>query len=288
MQRFLTLDGGAMITRRHFLQVSALTAAGYAIAAEPILAQAIQTDTTGLVAGDVSVKSGNDTIPAYEARPDKPGRYPVVVVISEIWGLHEYIRDVARRFGKEGFYAIAPELFQREGGVSQLTDTQEILKIVLNVPRKQILQDLSATANYARGQSAALSERVGVTGFCWGGSTTIQYAAYDKNVGGAVAWYGPPGRGYKDEPQPVSGFDVAKDITCPFLGLFGEEDKNPTPEDVRKFEALLKQHDPNVEIVIYPNAGHAFHADYRQSYRAEAAKDGWKRCVDWFNRYLHT
>jgi carboxymethylenebutenolidase len=275
-----------MLTRRHFMQAGALTAAGYALAAEPTLAQAIHTDTTGLVAGDVSIKSGNDTIPAYQARPDKAGRYPVVVVISEIWGVHEYIRDVVRRFGKEGFYAIAPEMFQREGGVGHLTDVQEILKIVLNVPRKQILQDLSATATYAREQPSALAERVGVTGFCWGGSTTIQYAAYDKNLRAAVAWYGPPGRGYKDDPQPVSGFDVAKDITCPFLGLFGEEDKNPSPEDVRKFEALLKQHNANVEVVIYPNAGHAFHADYRQSYRAEAAKDGWTRCVGWFNRFL--
>jgi carboxymethylenebutenolidase len=275
-----------MLTRRHFLKVSAVAAAGYAMAAEPILAQAIRTDTAGLVARDASIKSGNDMIPAYEARPDKPGRYPVVVVISEIWGLHEYIRDIVRRFGKEDFYAVAPEMFQREGGVSHLTDVQEILKIVLNVPRQQILQDLSATANYAREQPAALSERVGVTGFCWGGSTTIQYAAHDKKVGAAVAWYGPPGRGYKHEPQPVSGFDVAKDITAPFLGLFGEEDKNPTPEDVRKFEALLKPHNPHVEVVIYPNAGHAFHADYRQSYRADVAKDGWTRCVGWFNRYL--
>jgi carboxymethylenebutenolidase len=275
-----------MLTRRHFLRVSALTAAGYAMAAEPILGQAIRTDVGGLVAGDASIKSGNDTITAYQARPEKPGRYPVVIVISEIWGLHEYIRDVARRFGKEGFYAIAPELFQREGGVTHLADVQEILKIVLNVPRQQILQDLSATADYARGQSAALAERVGVTGFCWGGSTTIQYAAYDKHLSAAVAWYGPSGREYKDEPKPVSGFDVAKDITCPFLGLFGEEDKNPTPEEVRKIEALLKAHNPNVEVVIYPNAGHAFFADYRQSYRAEAAKDGWARCLGWFRRYL--
>jgi carboxymethylenebutenolidase len=275
-----------MLTRRHFLQVSALTAAGYAMAAEPILAQAIRTDTAGLVAGDVSIKSGNDTITAYEARPDKPGRFPVVVVISEVWGLHEYIRDVTRRFGKEDFYAIAPEMFQREGGVRHLTNVQEILKIVLNVSHQQILQDLSATANHARGQSAAGADRVGGTGFCWGGSTTMQYAAHDKNLRAAVAWYGPPGREYKGEPQPVSGFDVAKNITCPFLGLFGEEDKNPTPEDVRKFEALLNQHNPNVEIVIYPNAAHAFHADYRQSYRPEAAKDAWTRCVTWFNRYL--
>src|SRR5262245_60965434 len=136
-----------MLTRRNCLQFSALTAAGYAIAAEPTLAQAIRTDTVGLVAGDVSVKSGNDTITAYEAHPDKPGRYPGVMVISEIWGLHEYIRDVARRFGKENFYAIAPELLQREGGVTHLTDVQEIVKIVLNIPRKQVLQNLSATAN---------------------------------------------------------------------------------------------------------------------------------------------
>jgi carboxymethylenebutenolidase len=277
-----------MITRRHFLKASAVAAAGYAIAAEPLLAQAIHTDTTGLVAGEVSVKSGEAMIPAYQARPDKPGSFPVILVISEIWGLHEYIRDVVRRFAKEDFYAIAPELFQREGGVSHLTDVQEILKIVLNVPRKQVLQDLSATAAYAKGQTGARPDRLGVTGFCWGGSTTIQYAAYDKGVGAAVAWYGPPGRDYKDDPKPVNGFDVAKDITCPFLGLFGAEDKNPTPEDVRKFEAILKQHNRHVEIVIYPNAGHAFHADYRPSYRPEAAKDGWKRCGEWFNKYLRT
>jgi carboxymethylenebutenolidase len=274
-----------MLTRRTLLKMGAITVGGYAIAAEPLLAQAIRTDTTGLMAGDVMVQSGNDTIPAYQAHPEASGQYPVIVVISEIWGLHEYIRDVARRFAKEGFYAIAPELFQREGGVSHLPDVQEILKIVLNVPRTQVLQDLSATAAYARGQGAALANRLGVTGFCWGGSTTIQYAASDKDVRAAVAWYGPPARTYKDEP-PVSGFDVAKDIQCPFLGLFGEEDKSPPPEEVRKFEALLKQHNQNVEVVIYPNAGHAFHADYRQSYRPEAAQDGWTRCVGWFKRHL--
>lgn len=275
-----------MITRRHFLKVSAVAAAGYAIAAEPILAQAIHTDTTGLVAGEVSVKSGDHMIPAYQARPDKPGQFPIILVISEIWGLHEYIRDVARRFAKEDFYAIAPEMFHREGGVGHLTNVQEILKIVLNVPRQQILQDLSATAAYAKEQTGARPDRLGVTGFCWGGSTTIQYAAHDQTVGAAVAWYGPPGREYKDEPKPVSGFDVVKDIKAPFLGLFGEEDKNPPPEDVRKLEAMLKEHNPNVEIVIYPNAGHAFHADYRPSYRPEAAKDGWNRCVEWFNKHL--
>lgn len=275
-----------MITRRDLLKAGTAAAAGYALGVEVVLAQAIRTDTKGLATAEVSVKSGPDTIPAYEARPEGPGKYPVILVISEIWGVHEYIRDVARRFAKEGFYAVAPELFHREGGVGHLTDIQAILKIVVNVPRKQLLQDLSATAAYARGRASARADRVGVTGFCWGGGTTIQYAAHDKTLGGAVCWYGPLARPYRDEPQPVTGFDVAKEIACPFLGLFGEEDTNPTPADVRKFEALLRQHNQKVEIVIYPGAGHAFHADYRPSYRPAAAKDAWGRCVGWFARYL--
>lgn len=275
-----------MITRRDLLKAGTAAAAGYALGVEVVLAQAIRTDTAGLAVGDVRVRSGSDMIPAYEARPKGPGKYPVILVISEIWGVHEHIRDVARRFAKEGFYAIAPELFHREGGVGHLTDIQAILKIVLNVPRRQLLQDLSAAAAYARGQAWARADRVGVTGFCWGGSTAIQYAAHDKTLAAAVCWYGPPARPYRDEPQPVTGFDVAKEIACPFLGLFGEEDTNPSPADVRKFEALLRQHNPNVEIVIYPGAGHAFHADYRPSYRPAAAKDAWGRCVGWFSRYL--
>lgn len=183
-----------MITRRTLLKAG-VAAAGYALGAgPPVLAQAIRTDTQGLAAGEVAVKSGRDTIPAYEARPDRPGRYPVILVISEIWGVHEYIRDVARRFAKEDFYAIAPELFHREGGVGHLTNIQDILKIVFNVPRKQLLQDLSAAASYARAQAAARADRGGVTGFCWGGGTTVQFAAHDKTLGAAVCWYGPLGR----------------------------------------------------------------------------------------------
>jgi carboxymethylenebutenolidase len=267
------------------LKIGVASGAGYAVAASPVLAQAIRTDAQGLAAGDVKVQSGRDTIPAYEARPAGAGKYPVIVVISEIWGVHEYVKDVCRRFANEGYYAIAPEMFSREGGVGHLKDVPEILKIVLNIPRKQILQDLTATADYARRQPAARADRVGVTGFCWGGSTTIQFAAHYKDLRAAVAWYGTLTRPYKDDP-PRTGFDVAKDITCPFLGLFGEEDQNPAPADVRKFEELLKLHNKNVEVVIYPKAGHAFHADYRPSYRPEAAKDGWTRCLAWFAKYL--
>ena len=273
------------LSRRDILKIGVGTGAGYAIAASPVLAQAIRTDAQGLVAQDLKLKSGGDTIPAYEARPAASGKYPVLVVISEIWGVHEYMKDVCRRFAKEGYYAIAPEMFSREGGVGHLKDVQEILKIVLNIPRKQILQDLSAAADHARRQPGARADRVGVTGFCWGGGTTIQFAGHYKDTGAAVVWYGALGRAYQDNP-PRSGFDVAQDITCPLLGLFGEDDQSPSPADVRRFEEMLKMHNKNVEIVIYPKAGHAFHADYRPSYRPEAARDGWARCLAWFGKYL--
>lgn len=279
-----TLEGEAL-SRRDVLKIGVGTGAGYAIAASPVLARAIRTDTQGLAVEDVKVQSGRDTIPAYEARPAGAGKYPMIVVISEISGLSEYIKDVCRRFAKEGYYAIAPELFAREGGVAHLQDIQDVLKIVLNIPRKQLLQDLTATADHARRQPWARADRVGVTGFCWGGSTTIQFAALYKDLKAAVVWYGALGRAYQDNP-PRSGFDVAQDITCPLLGLFGEEDQSPSPADVRRFEEMLKMRNKNVEIVIYPKAGHAFHADYRPSYRPEAAKDGWTRCLAWFGKYL--
>ncbi len=279
-----TLEGEAL-SRRDVLKIGVGTTAGYAIAASPVLAQAIRTDAQGLAVADVKVQSDTDTIPAYEARPAGAGKYPIIIVISEIWGVHEYIKDVCRRFAKEGYYAIAPEMFSREGGVGHLKDVQEILKIVLNIPRKQILQDLSATADHARRQPANRADRVGVTGFCWGGSTTIQFAAHYKDLKAAVVWYGILARAYQDNP-PRTGFDVAQEITCPLLGLFGEEDQSPSPVDVRRFEELLKLHNKNVEIVMYPKAGHAFHADYRPSYRPEAAKDGWTRCLAWFAKCL--
>jgi carboxymethylenebutenolidase len=263
----------------------AAAATGYAMAADAPPSQLIRTDTQGLAAADIRMASGAETIPAYEARPAGAGKYPVVVVISEIWGVHEHIKDVCRRFAKQGYYAIAPEMFHREGGTAHMTDIPEILKIVMGVPRARVLADLSAAADHARRQPQARADRVGVTGFCWGGSTTMHFAAHYRDLRAAVAWYGPPARAYKAEP-PVTGFDIAKDIACPFLGLFGEEDQNPPPADVRKFEELLKRHNRNVEIMIYPKAGHAFYADYRQTYRPDAAKDAWARCVAWFDRYL--
>jgi carboxymethylenebutenolidase len=274
------------LSRRQLL-VAGSTFAGYALAADTVLAQAIKTDTDGLAAGEFEVRIGDYGMPVYEARPASGSGHPIVLVISEIWGVHEYIRDSTRRFAKVGYHAVAPELFKREGGVAQLTNVQDILKIVLGQKREQTLGDLKAAVEWAKTRQGARADRVGVTGWCWGGSTTIQVAATNPDIKAAVAWYGPPGRPYQGASGPVTGFDLAKDIKAPFLGLFGETDTNPKPEDARKFGEMLKEHgNKNVEIVVYPGAGHAFHADYRPSYKPEAAADAWKRCVGWFDKYL--
>ncbi len=275
------------VSRRHVLKAGGVaTFAGYAVGVEKVLAQVIKTDTQGIVAGDASVKIGDYTMPMYDARPASGAPAPILLVISEIWGVHEWIKDVTRRFAKAGYHAVAPELFHREGGVGHLASIQEILKIVLAVPRKQVLGDCAAAVGWAKTQAGVRADHVGVTGWCWGGSTVYQVAATNPDIKAAVAWYGPPATPFPDTPHPVTGFDVAKDINVPFLGLYGEKDTGPTPDAARNFAALLRPHDPNVDIVIYPGAGHGFFADYRPSYDATAAADAWKRCLAFFDRWL--
>jgi carboxymethylenebutenolidase len=263
------------------------TFAGYALSVETVLAQAIKTDASGIIAGDAQVMVGSHKMPVYEARPESGKDHPIVLVISEIWGVHEYIRDAARRFAKRGYYAIAPELFEREGGVGHLPNIQDILKIVLAQKREQTLGDTAAAVEWAKKRPNVRADRVAVTGWCWGGSTTYQIAATNPNVKAAVAWYGPPARPYQGASGPVTGFDLAKDIKIPFLGLYGETDKNPSPEDARKLGEMIKAAgNPNVEVVVYPGAGHGFHADYRPSYNAGAASDAWNRCLALFAKNL--
>jgi carboxymethylenebutenolidase len=274
-----------MLTRRQMIATTG-TFAGYAVAVDKVLAQAIKTDTDGIVAGDQVVKMGSYELPVYEARPASGKDTPIVLVISEIWGVHEYIRDCTRRFAKAGYYAVAPELFKREGGVAQIPNVQDILKIVLAQKREQTLGDLKATLDWAKARPNVKASSVGVTGWCWGGSTVYQEAANNHDLKGAVAWYGPPARPYQGASGAVTGFDLAKDIHCPFLGLYGETDQNPKPEDAKKMGELLKQHNKDVEVVIYPGAGHGFFADYRPSYNAAAAQDAWKRCTDFFAKHL--
>ena len=280
-------DESAGLTRRDVIKAgTAATLAGYAVGVEKALGQAIKTDTEGLVAGDAEVAIGSYNMPVYEARPASGGPAPIVVCISEIWGVHEWVRDMTRRFAKAGFYSVAPELFKREGGVGQIPNIQDILKIVLAVPRKQVLGDVAATVDWAKKRPNVRADRAGVTGWCWGGSTVYQVAATNPDMKAGVAWYGPPARPYPDQPNPVTGFDVAKDIKIPMLGLFGETDTGPSPADARKMFDMLKQNNPADELVVYSGAGHGFMADYRPSYNATAAADAWKRCTGWFDKYL--
>jgi carboxymethylenebutenolidase len=280
-------DESAGLTRRDVIKAgTAATLAGYAVGVEKALGQAIKTDTEGLVAGDAEVAIGSYNMPVYEARPASGGPAPIVVCVSEIWGVHEWVRDMTRRFAKAGYYAVAPELFKREGGVGQLPNIQDILKIVLAVPRKQVLGDVTAAVDWAKKRPNVRADRAGVTGWCWGGSTVYQVAATNPDMKAGVVWYGPPARPYPDQPNPVTGFDVAKDIKIPMLGLFGETDTGPSPADARKMFDMLKQNNPADEIVVYSGAGHGFMADYRPSYNATAAADAWKRCTGWFDKYL--
>lgn len=261
--------------------------AGYTLAVETVLAQAIKTDTSGLAAGDFTIPVGGFNVPVYEARPATGQNNPTILVISEVFGLHEYIKDSARRFAKQGYHAVAPELFARAGGVAHITNIQEVLKIVLSQKREQTLGDLKATADWAKTRQGARADRMGVTGWCWGGSTTIQVLGTNPDMKAGVTWYGPPARPYESASGPVTGFDVAKDVKVPFLGLFGGKDQNPKPEDAQRFGEMLRQNgNKNVEIVVYPDSGHAFHADYRPSYNKADADDAWKRCTAWFDKFL--
>ena len=272
-----TVDSTKLTRRQAFKAGAVATFAGYAVAVEKAEAQAIKTDTAGIETGDQTVKIGDYSMPVYEARPASATNAPIVIAIGEVWGIHEWVKDVTRRFAKAGYCCVAPELFQREGGMAQRTDIQEILKIVFAVRRKQLLGDIAAAANWAKTRPGVRADRIGVTGWCWGGSTVYQVAAANPDIKASVAWYGAPARPYPDTPSPVTGFDVAKDIKASLLGLFGEKDQGPPPADAVKFGEMLKGHNPNSEVVVYPDVGHGFFADYRPSYNAAAAADAWKR-----------
>ena len=274
------------LTRRQALKVGAATFVGYAVGADKVLAQAIKTDTTDIVAGDYTVKIGDYSMPVYEARPASGTNAPIVLAISEVFGVHEWVKDVTRRFAKAGYCCVAPELFQREGGVGQLSNIQDILKIVLAVPRKQLLGDVAAAADWAKTRPGVRADRIAITGWCWGGGVTYQVAAAHPDIKATVAWYGPLRLPFADSPNPLTAFDVAKDIKAPFLGLYGENDQNPSPVEVQRFVDMLKPQNPTAQAVIYPGAGHAFFADYRPSYNPTAAADGWKRCLAHFDTHL--
>jgi len=282
-----TTDAGA--SRRTALRVAlgAGFGVGYAAAALPVAAQtAVQTPADGLVAGKVEIDVGGFKLPAFRAAPEGRTGLPVVLVIQEIFGVHEYIADVCRRFARAGYLAIAPELFVRQGDPSQITEVSKLMsEIVSKVPDAQVMGDLDATVKWAGAHGGDLA-RVGITGFCWGGRITWLYAAHGP-VKAGVAWYGRL-VGQASDLTPKHPVDIAAILKAPVLGLYGEKDSGIPLDTVDKMKAALKTGSAAAkasEFVVYPDAPHAFHADYRPSYRKEAAEDGWKRTLAWFKTH---
>lgn len=271
------------LTRRKFITTATL-ATGFALAVQPISAKVISTDAKGLIAGPVSIPVQQGQIPAYRAQPAKGTNFPIVLVLQEIFGVHEHIQDVCRRFAKLGYLAIAPELFVRQGDVTKLSNIDEIRAIVAKVPDAQVMSDLDATVNWAVKSSQGNLNRLGITGFCWGGRITWLYAAHNPQVKAGVAWYGRL-VGNDTPLTPKHPVDVAATLKVPVLGLYGGKDTGIPLDTVQQMRSLLSKSTSKSEIIVYPNAPHAFFADYRPSYREADAKDGWKRLQSWFKQH---
>ena len=277
------------MSRRQFMarmSAAGVTLAGFAIAANPVAGEVITTPADGLTVADGKVPSGDFQVPIYEARPAGMGKYPVVLVIPEIFGMHEHIKDIARRFAREGFLSITFEPYAREGGVLHLPDIAAVRKVVDPVPDARIMGDLDALVAYVKKHPAARADRIAVTGFCRGGMYTLLFAAHSREAKAAVPWYGQLKPAKTPGVRTAGPIDLAVQIHAPVLGLYGEADLGIPVGDVKEMEAALKAAGKTAEFVIYPGAPHAFYADYRPSYRADAAKDAWGRCLTWFNKYL--
>ncbi len=270
-------------SRRDF--VAASVGSGFAAAVLPVSAQTIKTPTDGLIARTIGIPTESGfTLPVYGAVPGDPGRWPVVLVISEIFGVHEHIADVVRRFARLGYLALAPEMFVRQGDAKAYTDIPKLItEVVAKKPDSEALADLDACVAWAAMHGGDTS-RLGVTGFCWGGRMTWLYAAHQPKVRAGVAWYGRL-VGEPSANTPRHPVDRADALKAPVLGLYGGQDGGIPLDTVDKMKAALaagSEAAKKSEFVVYPDAPHAFHADYRPSYRKEAAEDGWQRCLAWF------
>ena len=270
-------------SRRDFVRTS--VGSGFAAAVLPVVAQTVvKTDSAGLIAGEVTIPVGDFKLPAYRAAPVGVRNAPVVLVISEIFGVHEHIADVARRFAKAGYFAIAPELFVRQGDAGSYGEIAKLLAEVVNkVPDAQVMADLDASVAWAKAQGADTG-RLGVTGFCWGGRVTWLYSAHNPALKAGVAWYGRL-VGQASALAPAHPVDLAGKLNGPVLGLYGGKDGGIPLDTVEQMRTALGAGSAAArksEFMVYPEAPHAFHADYRPSFRADAAADGWRRCLAWF------
>jgi carboxymethylenebutenolidase len=269
--------------RRDFVRTA--VGGSFAAAVLPVAAQTvITTDSAGLVAGEVSIPVGDFRMPAYRAAPANRPNAPLVLVVSEIFGVHAHIADVARRLAKAGCFAVAPQLFVRQGDAAAYTEIPRLMsEVVSKVPDEQVMRDLDATVAWAGGQGADTA-KAGITGFCWGGRITWLYAAHSPQMKAGVAWYGRL-VGDKTVLQPMQPVELASQLRAPVLGLYGGQDSGIPPDSVERMKAALAGGSVAAKqsrFVVYPEAGHAFNADYRPSYRADAAQDGWKRALAWF------
>jgi carboxymethylenebutenolidase len=271
----------ANLSRREFVVASLAT--GFALSVLPVSAETITTDSNRLVAGEVKIPVSGGEIPGYRAMPASGGPFPAILVVHEIFGVHEHIKDICRRLAKAGYFAVAPYLYARQGDVAGKTDVQEVLTVVRKVPESEVASDLDATVAWAKSTGKADTTRLGITGFCWGGRQVWLYAAHNPDLKAGVAWYGPlqiP----KSDNAPVNPTDDAAMMNAAVLGLYGGADPNITPAQIEAMRAAIKAAGKSSEIVVYPDTPHGFNADYRPSYRPKEAKDGWTRMLAWFKQ----
>ena len=255
--------------------------AGYALSVQPVSAQTIHTDASGLTEGMVSFNVGSTAVPAYRAKPANATAAPVVLVVQEIFGVHEHIKDLCRRLAKLGYYAIATELYHRQGDASKVADIGDIVKTIASkVPDAQVMGDLDASVAFARSEGAA-TDKLAITGFCWGGRIAWLYSAHNPGLKAAVPWYGRI-VGDKSELMPAHPIDIVAKINCPVLGLYGAADTGIPVETTAAIKKAADAAGKKVEIVTYPDTPHAFNADYRPSYREGPARDGWSKMLAWF------
>lgn len=288
--RLDTPEGNLHPSRRSI--AASLFFAGYAPAALSACASPVTTPSDDLIIEDVHVTgAGGYALPAYVARPAGRGRHAAVIVVNEIFGIHDYIKDVCRRLAREGFVAIAPDYFDRAGDPAPLTDFNAILPIVATATHPQVMNDTQGTIAWLTSQAFVKTDSIGITGFCWGGSVVWMAAAQCPQVKAGVAWYGrlvhpAPGSWGAEEDRPWP-YDIAATIHAPVLGLYAGNDQGIPLSSIEQMRAALNAADnpTGSEIVVYPGVGHGFHADYRQSYNAEAAADGWRRCLAWFREH---
>jgi len=277
------LTKAAPFSRRGFMTASAAVTAGYTLAAGPVRAEVIKTDTDGLDVGDATIRVADGEMPGYYARPKGKANPPVVMVAMEIFGLHEYIKDVTRRLAKLGAFAVAPNYYYRKGDLTRVTDMKELIPLVNAKPDAELLSDLDATVGWARAQGGDTG-RLGIIGFCRGGRTVWEYAAHSPALKAGVAFYGP----VVDAPNPLwpkSPTQLAPEMKAPVLGLYGEADTGISVFQVEAMQAALAENKKTAEFKIYPDAPHGFHADYRPSYRKDAAEDAWNQLQAWFKKY---